>query len=90
MTRSAFAGGDYETTRVQRLVRCDKCGGQPWTLCFWWDTPEGPSGCPEGGNVFTCGMAAWQKDMHEFRLLRQAHIGTGEAIRTMFKDTPHD
>ena len=60
----------FETTPEMRQRRCEKCGAQPWVICFWWDTPEGPSGCPEDGNVFTCAAAQYQKQMHEFRLWR--------------------
>lgn len=52
------------TTKEQRQRRCDKCGGQPWAACFWWSTADGPSGCPEGGNVFTCSVAQLQHAMH--------------------------
>lgn len=76
----------YKTTREQRLRRCEKCGGQPWTLCFWWHTPDGPSGCSEDGNIYTCGVAAWQKDMHEFRAWRGAHVAVAEGIAAFFGD----
>ncbi len=59
--------GEFKTTPEQRLRRCEKCGAQPWAVCFWWDTAEGPSGCPDSGNVYTCPWADWQKAMHEFR-----------------------
>lgn len=64
--------GAYETTPEQRARRCEKCGAQPWTLCFWWDTPDGPSGCPDTDNVFACAHAHFQKTMHEVRAMLAA------------------
>lgn len=76
--------GQFETTREQRARRCDKCGGQPWLLCFWWNTPDGPSGCSEDGNISTCGVASWQLDMHRFRQWREAHIVIASEIHATF------
>lgn len=80
----------YRTTPEMRARRCDKCGGQPWTVCFWWDTTDGPSGCPEDGNVFTCGVALLQKQMHELRAEKETTNGLAAAIRDFFgDDTKH-